>query len=794
MSANVGTLLVEIGADVARLRRDMGKAHQEVANAAARMSRAMNAVGLSVAGAFSISTITQAAQAIFKAQVEAERLAKAYGTIEGSAAGARQQLAFLRSESERLGMQYQQTAMAAKAFFASGKGTALEGEMNRIFSSVSEAGTALSLSQDELNGIFMALGQMISKGKVQAEELRGQLGERLPGAFGLAAKAMGITTGELDKMLEEGKVLAEDLLPKLADAMHAKFGKAAMEAAKGGAQEVNRMSSEWESFKANVLDSGPMVAAIKAVTDALKSGNEELIARQMRDKGIKPEGSSVGSDWVWFALTGTPKFDRTYSDKQIRAFKEYGTTVSEEINRQAQAQQKASREDYASQALERLVGKASASSKDFLKGTDASKAQKIRQEAQEAIDAQKKARDADAANADVYSKRIVQIERERDKQLSEIGKSDREKAKRAQEDRMEAIRDIEKASAEVEAQTKAINDEIEAIRAVSGLFGSEYTEQLALIQARTKAQEEARKETEKGVFAETANAKDKAQVALEEQKIAERRAQAAKSLASGFSGQSYEAERSQLMDAYAEAAKYSDDRKALEAELQRKLAAMESARLKKTESHYDGAKAALLDYTDSVGTAASRMGDLWSKGFKGAEDSMSNFIGKGKLDLASLFEMLRVEAARATIVQPLLGGFASALKGSSWLSALFSANGNAFGPAGLMAFADGGVVSSPTAFRFGAGGSNLGIMGEAGPEAILPLRRGSDGKLGVAAGGSSAPTNITFNVIDRTGKQVKLSASNVQQTDDGLTATLLLDMVNRNVGGLRTGLQSALGK
>jgi hypothetical protein len=65
---------------------------------------------------------------------------------------------------------------------------------------------------------------MISKGTVSAEELRGQLGERLPGAFNLAAKAMGVTTAELGKMLENGEIMAGDLLPKLALELNKTFG------------------------------------------------------------------------------------------------------------------------------------------------------------------------------------------------------------------------------------------------------------------------------------------------------------------------------------------------------------------------------------------------------------------------------------------------------------------------------------------------------------------------------------------------------------------------------------------
>lgn len=63
--------------------------------------------------------------------------------------------------------------------------------------------------------------------------------------------------------------------------------------------------------------------------------------------------------------------------------------------------------------------------------------------------------------------------------------------------------------------------------------------------------------------------------------------------------------------------------------------------------------------------------------------------------------------------------------------------------AGVTGFAQGGVVSSPTYFGMGRG---IGLMGEAGAEAILPLARGSDGRLGVAVSGGGAPVNVVFNV------------------------------------------------
>ena len=95
---------------------------------------------------------------------------------------------------------------------------------------------------------------MISKNTVQSEELKGQLAERLPGAYSLAAKAMGITTQELSKQLEQGKVLAKDLLPKLSkelDKMTDNF-----DATNSTIFQFTRLSNQMTRFKTKVFASG----------------------------------------------------------------------------------------------------------------------------------------------------------------------------------------------------------------------------------------------------------------------------------------------------------------------------------------------------------------------------------------------------------------------------------------------------------------------------------------------------------------------------------------------------------
>ena len=101
------------------------------------------------------------------------------------------------------------------------------------------------------------------------------------------------------------------------------------------------------------------------------------------------------------------------------------------------------------------------------------------------------------------------------------------------------------------------------------------------------------------------------------------------------------------------------------------------------------------------------------------------------------------------------------------MSALFNAKGGVYDSPSLSAFS-GQIVNSPTMFKFAAG---AGVMGEAGPEAILPLSRGADGKLGVKAGGAS-PIQVITNVnVDNSG--------NAQTSTSGDTSNAAAKMLGK---------------
>lgn len=89
-------------------------------------------------------------------------------------------------------------------------------------------------------------------------------------------------------------------------------------------------------------------------------------------------------------------------------------------------------------------------------------------------------------------------------------------------------------------------------------------------------------------------------------------------------------------------------------------------------------------------------------------------------------------------------------------------------------FAKGGVIASPMAFPLG--GTRLGVAGEAGPEAILPLSRGSNGQLGVRAEGRGASVNVTFNIATPDAESFRRS--------EGQIAAMLNRAVNNGTRNL----------
>lgn len=131
----------------------------------------------------------------------------------------------------------------------------------------------------------------------------------------------------------------------------------------------------------------------------------------------------------------------------------------------------------------------------------------------------------------------------------------------------------------------------------------------------------------------------------------------------------------------------------------------------------------------------------------------------------SFAKMITQILIQRAIVQPIVGGM---------MSLFPSANGNAFSGGNLAPFANGGVVYRPTVFPMATG---MGLMGEAGPEAVMPLKRLGNGKLGVMAQGGGTP-DMTVNVINQTGQQVKTSSRPATFDGKGYVKTVILELMD----------------
>jgi phage-related minor tail protein len=173
----------------------------------------------------------------------------------------------------------------------------------------------------------------------------------------------------------------------------------------------------------------------------------------------------------------------------------------------------------------------------------------------------------------------------------------------------------------------------------------------------------------------------------------------------------------------------------------------------KAQEVYDREQYLLTDGFKRNQAYATAFEDL----FKGMGDAIVDFALTGKTSFGDMVKSMLIGLIKLEMQMAMTNMYKAAGGGSGIVAAISSslgfANGGSF-DAGVQKFANGGsftnsIVDSPTMFKFAKG---TGMMGEAGPEAIMPLRRGSDGSLGVvAAGGNSS--NVSVQVINNSSSQ-----------------------------------------
>ena len=218
-------------------------------------------------------------------------------------------------------------------------------ETQRIFGTMTKAAGVLGLKTDELTGIYLALEQMISKGKITTEELRRQLGERLPGAMDIMAKSMGVTTSELDKMMKKGEVLTKDVLPAFARQVEIAYGIESVTKVETLTAATTNLGNAWTELIAKLEGSeggisSPLISVLNFITSiveqhskwqtVLDSNLNSLVKTMVVLKGLNPFQQDLFDKTVE-ALQYEERRNELRKEA-IRLAKEYAEKTGEDID------------------------------------------------------------------------------------------------------------------------------------------------------------------------------------------------------------------------------------------------------------------------------------------------------------------------------------------------------------------------------------------------------------------------------------------------------------------------------
>lgn len=248
-------------------------------------------------GSLTLGTLTRS---IFEAGNSLDQFGVTMKVATGSFAGAQAEMAFLDNMTRQLGTDLTAARDSYSKFAISSSlaGVAAK-DTQEIFSSVSMALSVLGKGTEDQNLAFLALEQMMSKGTMSSEELRRQLGERLPGAVNLMAKALGVTTLELNKMLKAGTIQSADALPKFAAEIRKEFGPGLVDATKRAGFALGTVRGEMTRLMETTANAGFMqvlAAEFSKLTTTLQSPEVYDAARKLGD------GFAVGAEMAGDAL------------------------------------------------------------------------------------------------------------------------------------------------------------------------------------------------------------------------------------------------------------------------------------------------------------------------------------------------------------------------------------------------------------------------------------------------------------------------------------------------------------
>ena len=726
-------------------------------------------------------------KAMLGVNVEMTRIKNALKVATGGAEAANREFDFLVQTAEKLALNLPAVSLQFAQLSAAATGTRLAGAGVRdIFEAMSKASLVLSLSAEQTQGAFRALQQMISKGTVQAEELRGQLGERLPGAFQIAARAMGVTTRELGKLMEQGLIRATDLIPKMTEELNKMFDPSVVDAIDSWTAASNRLSTAWflflDELDKKIQSSKGLQIFIEKITKVVELmekdlSGELLFSTRMNeiDESIKSVTASLRPLEIAFAsstkFVTAQRFELAKLRGELTALLRDKSAL-QQTDTSGPLQNEPFQPPLSNQAFLDLPVTSVNRFQDSL--VDLRKVMGVLGD--ESIDLNKRLDMRDSLNRTAAAVKSVNkvmkglSENEQFAlrlQFTPAGKGvltleqlrgvilkliiDEANLQNAVKDATTELRAQAKAAERLGVKFSEIKLELETVEnKLESAFSGDFVEK-QFVQSLDKARKMLLKFSDESVaiFARTSGliSQQSFDNFISAEGLA--RAQAFAEIL-GVVEQEFGSILRSTNDAESMAQVFADTRtetELLNTEMERLNHLLE--RFGDSPEKVEAIKRAMADldpFLNAISEGIQRMGsDL-----AGAIRSGENLFDTLKNSFANLLETLLDLAIQLLIIKPLLGSLglpggsaspATLLGFGTNLLGLPSKKGNAFSGGNVVPFRKGGIVSSPSNFSFG---NNIGSVAEAGPEGILPLKRTSSGNLGVEAVGAGGGTTVNF--------------------------------------------------
>jgi tape measure domain-containing protein len=289
-------IIVELSAEIKGLKSQLNTAQSDLKSFAAAnkqtsdniqnsFDNAKSSIKSLVVGYIGLQAATQAVGRAFNESLRLDAVKSAFTAILGSTELAEAQLEKISQTAEYLGLNFLDLATSYKNFAAASiSSNQTLGDTNKIFDAVTRSAATLKLSSEDVKGALNALGQMFSKGTVSAEELKQQLGERLPGAVALMAQGLGVTTQALNKMLEQGQITTAGVI-KLAEQLELAYGSKITGKVDTLQASVQRLNNTFTT----AVESGNLGKFFKLIVDG---ANRALNGLELMIKGLRNPGKS----------------------------------------------------------------------------------------------------------------------------------------------------------------------------------------------------------------------------------------------------------------------------------------------------------------------------------------------------------------------------------------------------------------------------------------------------------------------------------------------------------------------